>query len=240
MGAPGDTAGKEGMTMRSLQALGFTDRPPDYASTKLGYDMGGWELDAQEMVNLSMVPIVNVTGILRTQRILADIEIQMLQTFDQPELAAAFLVFSLQSHRNDLKTLPEWWSLGEQNLHLHPVVQERQRYEEHVKAWRARPHCRMEIDHARLFRRQVRLAMKELAGAETAFLSFDGQVLRLALAGKEISALASGDAWPHEVSWPLTNALKLPGRFNGETITLGFFEGQLDFENYRYSGAATW
>lgn len=225
--------------MRSLRVLGFADRTPEYASTKLGYDMGGWELSAQEMVNLSMVPIVNVTGLLHTQRILADIEIQMLQTFEQPELAAAFLVFSLDRHRDELTVLPDWWSLGEENLHLHPVVQERKRREEHMKAWRARPHCRMEVDHARLFRRQLREVMKEMAGEDTAFLSFDGQVLRVSLAGKNIAVLASGEAWPHGVVWPLTSATKLPGRFKGGTVTLGFFENELDLENYRYSGAST-
>ena len=124
------STGVEGATMRSLRVLGFTDRRPEYASTKLGYDMGGWELTAQEMVNLSMVPIVLVEGILRTQNSLSMIEIQMLQTFDQPEMAAAFLVFSLDQHKNNLKTLPRWWSLGEANLDLHPVVQERKKHEE--------------------------------------------------------------------------------------------------------------
>ena len=229
---------REGATMRSLRSLGFADRTPEYASTKLGYDMGGWELSAQEMVNLSMVPIVSVTGLLHTQRIIADIEIQMLQTFDQPEKAAAFLVFSLDRHRNDLTVLPQWWSLGEENLHLHPVVQERERHEEHMRAWRARPHCRMEVDHARLFRRQLRDALKNLAGGKTALLSFDGQVLRVSLAGKDIAVLASGEAWPHCVSWPVSNETKLPGRFKEGSVTLGFFENKLDLANYRYSGAS--
>jgi len=227
----------EGATMQSLRALGFTDRQPEYASTKLGFDMGGWELTAQEMVNLSMVPIVNVTGLLHTPRILADIQIQILQTFDQPEMAAAFLVFSLDRHKCDLKTLPDWWSLGEANLDLHPVVQERKQYEEHMKAWRARPHCRMEADHARLFRRQLRAAILDLVGEERARLFFDGQVLRVALADKEIAVLATGETWPHSVAWPLNAETKLPGRFKDHLVTLGFFEGNLDLENYRYSGA---
>lgn len=227
-----------GTTMRSLRALGFTDREPEYSSTKLGYDMGGWELTAQEMVNLSMVPIVLVDGILRTQNSLSMIEIQMLQTFDQPEMAAAFLVFSLEKHKKNLKTLPDWWSLGEANLDLHPVVQERKQNEERMKAWRARPHCRMGADHARLFRSQLRTAISELVGEANARLFFDGQVLRFTLPDKEIAVLASGEAWPHAVSWPLNAETKLPGRFKGDVVTLGYFEGNLDLENYRYSGAA--
>jgi len=231
------STGVEGATMRSLRALGFTDRRPEYASTKLGYDMGGWELTAQEMVNLSMVPIVLVDGILRTQNSLSMIEIQMLQTFDQPEMAAAFLVFGLDRYKNNLKTLPDWWSLGEANLDLHPVVQQRKEHEERMKAWRARPHCRMGADHARLFRRQLRAAISELSEQANARLFFDGQVLRVTLLDKEIAVLASGEAWPHAVSWPLKPETKLPGRFKGDVITLGFFEGNLDLENYRFSGA---
>lgn len=223
--------------MRSLRMLGFTDREPRYAQVRLGYDMGGWELSAQEMINRHFAPIVSVTGLLRTRDILVDIEIQMKQTFDQPEMAAAFLVFGLDRHKRDLKTVPDWWSLGEANLDLHPVVQERKQYEERMKAWRARPHCRMALDHARLFRRQLRTAITELGGDESAQLFFDGQVLRVALADKEIAVLASGKVWPHAVSWPLNAETKLPGRFKGDGVTLGFFEGNLDLENYRYSGA---
>lgn len=229
--------GSEGATMQSLRALGFTDRTPEYASTKLGYDMGGWELTAQEMVNRSMVPIVNVTGLLHTPRILSSIDIQMLQTFDQPEMAAAFLVFGLEQHKRDLKTLPAWWAMGEANLDLHPVVQERKKHEERMKAWRARPHCRIGVDHARLFRSQLRMAITELVGEDSARLFFDGQVLRIALADKEIAVLASGDAWPHAVSIPLNAETKLPSRFKRDTVTIGFFEGNLDWDNYRYSGA---
>lgn len=224
--------------MRALRALGFTERTPEYASTKVGYDMGGWELSAQEMVNLSMVPIVNVTGILNTRRIIANISIQMLKTFDQPEMAAAFLVFSLKRYRNDLQAIPDWWKLGEENLHLHPVVQQNKEREERMKAWQARPQCRIKKEHARLFRRELRAAMEELEGEETALLSFDGQVLRVELTGKKIATLAVGEGWPHDVSWPLTSATKLPGRFKGEIVTLGFWDDQLDFENYRYSAAA--
>lgn len=231
------SAGIEGATMRSLRALGFTDRKPEYASTKIGFDIGGWELTAQEMVNLSMVQIVSVTGLLHTPRILADIQIQMLQTFEQPEMAAAFLVFGLDRHKRDLKTLPDWWSLGEANLDLHPVVQERKQHEERMKAWRARPHCRIGADHARLFRSQLRAAITDLVGEGSARLFFDGQVLRVVLANKEIAVLASGEAWPHAVSWPLNAMTKLPGRFKDHDVTLGFFEGNLDLENYRYSGA---
>lgn len=231
------STGVEGATMRSLRALGFTDRRPEYASTKLGYDMGGWELTAQEMVNLSMVPIVLVDGILRTQNSLSMIEIQMLQTFDQPEMAAAFLVFGLDRHKKNLKTLPDWWSLGEANLDLHPVVQERKQHDERMKAWRVRPHCRIGADHARLFRSQLRAAISELSKQANARLFFDGQVLRVTLPDKEIAVLGSGDAWPHAVSWPLNPETKLPGRFKGDVVTLGFFEGNLDLENYRYSGA---
>jgi hypothetical protein len=227
----------EGATMRSLRALGFTDRKPEYASTKLGYDMGGWELTAQEMANLSMVPIVNVTGLLHTPRILADIQIQMLQTFDQPKMAAAFLVFGLDRHKRDLKILPDWWSLGDENLDLHPVEQERKQHEERMQAWRARPHCRMAVDHARLFRRQLRAAITDLVSEESARLFFDGRVLRVVLADQEIAVLASGEAWPHAVAWPLNAETKLPGRFKDHDVTLGFFERNLDLENYRYSGA---
>lgn len=223
--------------MRSLRVLGFTDREPQYARVKLGYDMGGWELSAQEMLNRHFAPIVSVTGLLRTRDVLADIEIQMKQTFDQPEMAAAFLVFILDQHKRHLKILPNWWSLGEANLNLHPVVQERKQHEERMKAWRARPHCRMKVDHARLFRSQLRAAISELVGEASARLFFDGQVLRAALPDKEIAVLASGEAWPHAVSWPVNAETKLPSRFKGDVVTLGFFEGNLDLENYRYSGA---
>ena len=57
------------------------------------------------------------------------------------------------------------------------------------------------------------------------------------LEDKEIAVLASGEAWPHPVSLPLNPETRLPGRFKDDVVTLGFFDGNLDLENYRYSGA---
>lgn len=238
MSAGANTTGlAESLTMASLRALGFSDRQPEFTSIKLGYDMGGWDLTAQETVNRWMVPIVRVSGVIHTPRVLSQIDIEMLQTVEIPQQAAAFLVFGLRDHRDALSPLPSWWVIGEDNLDLHPLVQQQKQYEERMRAYRARPHCFINIEQARLFRRQLREAISALLGEDVAILTFNGQVLQASLVGRNIAVLASGDAWPHAVSWPLNSSTKLPGRFSSESVTLGYFEKTLDFENYRYSGA---
>jgi hypothetical protein len=226
-------------TMASLAALGFTARRPEYASVRLAYALTTGEIDAQEMVNLRMVPIVQISGVLRSLRATAMIDLQLLRSLGSPEEAAAWLVFGLQQHRDALVVLPSWWAVGEDNLELHPIVQKRKAAAERALAYGRRPRCEMPVDHARLFRRQLRAAQSELTGPTDVVVRFDGHVLRMTVNDKVISVVADGERWPHDVSFSLSPQTKLPGRFSGASVALGFFDQMLDFERYRYPARET-
>ncbi len=222
-------------TMAALKALGFLNQLPEFARNNLGFQMGSFELSAQEMVNLSMVPIVQISGVLQTPSVLAVIDLELRQGLKKPEEAAAWLVFGLQSYKRDLGLLPVWWAIGEASLHLHPVVKQRRRAKERAVTRTNSPHCVLDIDHAQLFRRQLRHALSQLSDSTDATMTFDGKLLSIEVAGKLVSVLAHGVAWPHAVRWGVTNETKLPARFKAPQVQIRYFDGQWDFENCRYT-----
>jgi hypothetical protein len=220
--------------MFSLEDLGFTERTPEFSRLKLGFKLAVCELEAEPMVSLSMVPIVQVSGLLSTPRILATIDVQLRTDLRTTEEAAAWLVFGLQRLQKHLGPLPPWWSLGEASLHLHPVIQERRAMAERSRAWAARPHCTMEAGHARLFRRELREVIERHDNEVSSLVEFDGQVLRVHVVGATVSSLAEGDAWPVGILWKVSKHMKLPARFRGEQVSIGYFDGELDFDAHRY------
>ena len=221
-------------TMMSLMALGFTERPPEYSDFKLGFKLASVELDAQEMVSLRMVPVVQVSGLLQTTRVLAMIDVELLRNLTTPEEAAAWLVFALRRHEKNIWPLPTWWSLGEASLHLHPVVRQRKAAADRAIAFAARPHCRLEDDHARLFRRHLLDAVSRLTEMTEAVVTFDGDVLKVDINGSVVRAVGHGKPWPVSLLWPLSGTMKLPSRFTRPQVQLGYFDGTLDFERYNY------
>ena len=220
--------------MFSLEDLGFTQRTPEFSRFKLGFKLAACELGAEPMVNLSMVPIVQVSGLLSTPRILSIIDIQLWTDLRTPEEAAAWLVFGLQGLQKHLGPLPPWWSLGEASLHLHPVILRSREMAERSRARAARPHCTMEAGHARLFRRELREAIERHDNEVSSVVEFDGQVLRVHVEGATVSSLAEGEAWSVGILWKVSKHLKLPARFRGEQVSIGYFDGELDFDACRY------
>lgn len=221
-------------TMHCLAEVGFTPRQPEYAKVKLGYRLATVDLGAQEITNRWFVPIVSISAVLKSPRMLATLDLELPTNLIRPEEAAAFLVFGLQGYKNDLGPLPSWWSIGEASLHLHPVVQERKAAQKRAMAFARRPHCVLIGDHARLFRQHLRAAISELEGPAPAWVTFDGQVLCVKLQGRKVQALAQGDRWPIAVSWFVSQDIELPAGFKRRDVHLGYFEGNLDFGDFRY------
>lgn len=220
--------------MFSLEDLGFTDRAPEYASWRLGFGLSTCDISAEPMMNLSIASIVQVSGLLRTPRVLAIIDVQLPQDLNTPEEAAAWLVFGLQRFQKYLGPLPPWWALGEANLHRHPIVQKRLAAEARSQAWEARPQCRMNAEHARLFRRELRQMIERLEDDLLTYVNFDGEVLRLHAEDRTIRAFADGEPWPVVVQWKLDKLMTLPARFRGDQVSVGYFDGKLDFDGCRY------
>lgn len=229
-----DDAAEMCMTMHCLAELGFTPRRPEYARVKLGYKLATVDLGAQEMTNRWFVPIVNISSVLKSPRTIAIIDVELPTTLYRPAEVAAFLVFGLKHLKNDLGPLPDWWGLGEESQHLHPIVQERKAAQERAEAYAKRPHCVLVGGHARLFRQHLREALSELDGPVETWVTFDGQVLRVNFQDRKVQALAQGDAWRNTISWPVSPSMKLPTRFSGPNVELGYFEEKIDFGAFKY------
>lgn len=229
-----DDAAEMCTTMHCLAELSFTPRRPEYTRVKLGYKLVTVDLGAQEMTNRWLVPIVSISSVLKSPRTIAIIDVELPTNLYRPAEAAAFLVFGLQHLKNDLGPLPHWWEVGEASLHLHPVVQKQKAAKERAQAYTRRPHCVLIGDHARLFRQHLRAAISELEGPEVTWVTFDGHVLRVDVHGRKVQALAQGDGWQNAILWPVSPAMKLPARFTGPNVQLGYFEGQLDIDVFRY------
>ena len=101
----------------------------------------------------------------------------------------------------------------------------------------------MKRDHARVFRRELRLALEGLSNQTEALLSFDGRVLSVRIEDERIETLAQGEPWPAKVQWAVSANTKLPKRFLDDAVCIGYFEGKIDFSTSRYqsksAGVAT-
>lgn len=203
-------------TLDSLTALGFERQRPESGDI-LCYKFASLELVAMhpditgrgvmagvpsalrptfsgeylETMNRYKGYVVWLTGTLVTPRTVSEIESPLPPDLSSDSEAAAWVSYSLRSHRSNLGPLPDWYVEGERHWDLVPPAQkERARQEEaharaeRLRAYEASPKCLIDRDYALLLRRNLRKALAELAGEAEMKFGFDGRVLSVALHGR--------------------------------------------------------
>lgn len=214
-------------TLDSLLRLGFQRRVDGFGEPTVSYRFPALDLLASDCINRAFVPVVLLSGVLSTGRVIANIHSELPRNLGTPAIAAAWVSYALKSHRSELVPLPEWMLDGERNWDALPFVRSQREYE-------ARPRCLIDREHARLLRRSLTEALSQLSRESVMTFHFDGRVLSVRVDGRSFATIATGDPWQSNYEISVTSETKLPARFISEDVEISFFDGAVRFDRYRY------
>ena len=225
-------------TLSSLVALGF-ERVPGQAAETVRYEFQNFELSASSVMWWrGMTVMLGGHGSTGRELLVMDpgglSSAKMIPNDLDSVEAAAWVSFMLQTLRNDLGPLPDWFVEGERHWDLVPparerlAYKERQRvYEERLRAYEASPKCLITREDARPIRRSL-LEYLSLLDRETEMVvQFDGRVLTIDLYDRFYRVPAFGDNWPYSCRVIVTPESKLPPRFEHSWVEVSIFEGHL-------------
>jgi len=135
-------------TLRSLISLGFKLGEASYSMATAIFRFRRLDLEAVDAMTCHG-PVVSLYGVSNTGRAIGEVGGEVPQDLDTPSAAAAWVSYALRSHKKVLEPLPDWMVEGERNWDLIPQVRK-------MRAFQARSRCRVDRDHALVFRNQLR------------------------------------------------------------------------------------
>ena len=192
----------------------------------VGYRFAHLDLEAVPVTNPYARDVVLLTGVVRTGRSVGYVESQIPTDLGSALEAAAWVSYALNSYRDDLEPLPDWFVAGESRWDLIPHVRE-------LREYNARPKCYINRDYARPLRRTLSAEISELTVEAEMTFSFDGRILSIALLDRVHEVIASGDSWTSSYRVIVTQEATLPARFKSTAVEVGVFNGYLLFDGRR-------
>lgn len=203
-------------------ALGFEEVWDCISECLPGYRFrfDGFDLSATQLMGFDLQPIFHVGGNWYDGRSIALVLFEMPLMVESIDQGAAWIADGLDRHRVKPLHPPVWLVEGRGHKHLLPRIRE-------LRAYEARPMCLVDVDWLRLAARKLRVVVESAGAGQSAILSFDGAILRIAT-GSEVLAMAGiGGAWPEPVEVELGGLTWAVGRLPGRTITVSLWEGRL-------------
>lgn len=213
-----NSASSEGVerisTYDALKLLGFVedyggraDPPPS-----LRFDFGNFQLWASRMMSLRFRQVVVLHGIFDTMRVLARVETEMPETVESVELAAAWVVWTVDkaAGRPFLPDkVPSWMAGARTNFGLLPWV----RYSAAQEAlYAARPRCTIEREWARLALKTLGAELSSATEDSRVLFSFDGHLLTIRFQSMVLAVPATGKPWNCVYSISAKDLQPLPRR----------------------------
>jgi hypothetical protein len=199
----------------------------------LSYDFGASKLSASHVLGRYFEEVVYFTGWIMTNRTMGEINFEMPLRIASLELCAAWIVWHLDKKAKIPSNMAPWLDLGRQNLHLLPWEMERTR---RLKSCENRLHCSIQRDWLKLALRSLAAILAECPDYEMVDLSFDGRVMTLACAGKNVIVGAEGSAWTNVFTIPVSSFRRLPKRLMNACVEVCIMDGNLSIDRYRYTG----
>jgi hypothetical protein len=102
-------------TWELLRTLGFAEK-----ERKLHFKLGSMELEASQVWNESLVPVVFLTGLYRSPRTIGMVADELPPEVESREQGLAYLAYYLEGGLRDLVTVPAWLQEGRSYQHLLP------------------------------------------------------------------------------------------------------------------------
>ncbi len=211
-------------TWNVLRAIGFTE----IDGCRLCFDFGNFQLEAVQGITLLAVPVVQISGVLSSDRIIAMVSHDLPSELESYEQGLAFLTYYLRRHVRHLSRVPDWLHEGTHYQHLLPWERER-------AAYRARPHCLVQREWLRVALKTLAKRLATVSDDAAVTFQFDGGVLTIRCAGKPIAMAGEGDPWPRSYAVEAGSIRKLPTRLMQENVEISIWERSLVVGNRRYS-----
>lgn len=170
-------------------------------------------------ISKDLRPDILMTGLVRTRRVLADIETSLPTTIRSREEALIWLARVLHDWDRHYPPAPPWLVEGQALLAAERAAATA-RYE-------ARPRCSV----LRAIIRPAHNGLRSLGDAadpeDVAIFEFDGEILRIQTTGLKFAVMAEGHPWPGPARVLLAPMRHLPKRIMNDPLLVDIWEAHL-------------
>jgi hypothetical protein len=213
-------------TWEALQVLGFLADPKVQWSDMApghSFDFGTFRLEVRFFYNLTFRKVASFSGLISGPRSITQISFEMPFEVESVEQCAAWIARNLDNQGAAQLRAP-WLEMGREHQDTLPWVRR-------SAAYKARPHCYVQRDWARIAFKDLRNIAETADDQMIASFGFDGAVLTVQCGKHLIPIPAEGLAWPSRFTVPAAHLKNLPTRLMSERIGFSVFEGKLSIAN---------
>lgn len=205
-----------------LHEFGF--EPDADSISGVSFDFGNFKLSAMAETGKTFEPVVLFTGVLETQRKLAEVIFEIPPTVASREQLAAFIVYYLDKAAGRDAFQPkrnvDWIAEGRKHRQLLP-------WEVDKAAYRSRPHCTVRRDWLRLALNNLTEQLVDADDTDLVEFGFDGSVLTIRFCGQVMHMAAEGTPWPAEFNILAKSLRRLPKRLMQSHVEVAVYKGRL-------------
>lgn len=176
--------------------------------------------------------IIRFSGIMASSREIALVEFEMPRAIESREQGIAWVTWALDQHATGgfQPVLPaDWLETGRSYRELLP-------WEQEFAAYKARPHCHVDRDWARMALRKLKEALDAADADADVTFHFDGQILRIWCGDTLVPVPASGTEWQSQFALSAGRLRHLPKRLTRVSAEFGIWEERLTIGTRSYPG----
>lgn len=155
---------------------------------------------------------------------------QKANSYQQQGLAV--LAYSLEDYFKP--PFPDWLMEGLANEKSLPWIEEAAEVARQAALYKARPHCEIDRNFARILRTRLREFFENCSDQAIVSFHFDGQLLSVDFSATPLVIPASGKAWTDDFSVRANAMIELPSRFRRGKVVVGIWSEELEFDDQRY------
>jgi hypothetical protein len=208
-----------------LRTLGFAEK-----GRKLHFKLRNLELEASQVWNEYLAPVVLFIALLKGPRTIGMIAEDLPPEVESVEQGLAYLAHYLREWDRHLPAVPPWLHEGRSYQHLLP-------WERRHAAYKARPHCYVEREWVRLAFKKLAKRLADLDDDVPVSFGFDSGVMTIRCDGTVIAMPADGRSWARCYSVQAGALRKLPKRLMKETVGFSVWDSAITIGNRRFTGA---
>jgi hypothetical protein len=212
-------------TWELLRTLGFAEK-----GRKLHFKVDNLELEASQVWNEWLAPVVFLHGLYRGPRATGMIADDLPPEVESREQGLAYLAYYLDGSLPHPIAEPAWLKEGRSYQYLLP-------WNRRLAGFNARPQCSVQREWVRLAFKRLAAHLAKLDDDVPVIFGFGSGVLTIRCAGNLIAMPADGRSWTHCYSVKAAAFRKLPKRMMHDPVGFSVWDSALTIGNRRFSGA---